>query len=239
VAAPSETQPIAEPAAIAETPPRDVSISDLLATAFARYGGGFVTYGVAAVLLCAIPGAAVAIARSQHARFSIFAAALALSAAFAYMLLVGLIAADAGRRVRRRALAILVTAPFAAIPVGAIVAALGFAALLLLPLVAVPCSLAAVAAGAGDAAGIGALGRGFSLSLGATRRSVGLAALVEVLGVLLWLGLFVAFSPLAEGIRAGAAMVVWGAIFGPISALVFRAHYGALTGRLVVSRDPG
>ena len=38
--------------------------------AFARYGGGFVTYGVAAVILCAIPGVAVAIARSQHARFS-------------------------------------------------------------------------------------------------------------------------------------------------------------------------
>ena len=233
MAAPSETQPITAP------PSRDVSISDLLATAFARYGGGFVTYGLAAIVLCAIPGAGVAIARGEHARFSIFAAVLALSAAFAYMLLVGLIVADAGRRVRRRALAVLVTAPLAAIPVGVLVAGLGFAALLVLPLVAVPCSLAAVAAGAGDAAGIGAFRRGFSLALGAFRRSVGLAALVEVLGVLLWLGLFVAFSPVAEGVRAGAAMVVWGAIFGPISALVFRAHYGALTGRLVVSREPG
>jgi hypothetical protein len=229
VAAPSETQPVVEP------PSRDVSISDLLATAFARYGGGFVTYGLAAILLCAIPGAGVAIARSQHARFAIFAAVLSLGASFAYMLLVGLIAADAGRRVRRQAGAVLATAIVAALPIAVIVAALGFAALLLLPLVAAPCALAAVAAGAADAAGPAAVVRGFRLALGAFRRSVGLGALVEVLGVLLWLGLFVAMSPLAEGIRAGTAMVVWGAIFGPISALVFRAHYGALTGRLVVS----
>jgi hypothetical protein len=60
-----------------------------------------------------------------------------------------------------------------------------------------------------------------------------------VMGLLLWLGLFIALSPLGEGVRAGAAMVVWGAIFGPLSALVFRAFYGARTGRLVLPRDPG
>ena len=69
------------------------------------------------------------------------------------------------------------------------------------------------------------------------RRAVGDDS--QALGVLLWLGLFVALSPLAEGVRAGTAMVVWGAIFGPLSALVFRALYGALTGRLVVARKPG
>jgi hypothetical protein len=233
VAAPSETQPFLEP------PSRDVSISDLLAAAFARYGGGFVTYGLASVLLSAIPGVAVVVARSRHAGFSVFAAVLALSASFAYMLLVGLIAADAGRRVRRRAIAVLLTACVAAVPIGVLVAGLTLASLLVLPFVATPCALAAVAAGADDAAGLGALRRGFALSFGSFRRSAGLAALVEVLGVLLWLGLFVALSPLAEGIRAGAAMVVWGAIFGPISALVFRAHYGALTGRLVLAREPG
>jgi hypothetical protein len=228
VAAPSETQPI-------ETPPSGaISISDLLATAFARYGGGYLTYGVAAAILCAIPGAAVAVARAEHARFAIFAAVLALSAGLAYMLLAGLIAADAGHRVRRRAVAVLVTAPIAAIPVAAVVAALGFASLLVLPFVATPCVLAAVAAGAGDAQGLGAARRACSLSFGAYRRSFGLATTVEVMGVLLWLGLYVALSPLAPGIRAGAAMVVWGAIYGPISVLIFRALYGALTGRLVV-----
>jgi hypothetical protein len=219
--------------------PVDASISDLLATAFSRYGGGFVTYGLAAVALGAIPGAAVAIARAQHARFAVFAAVLALSASLAYMLLTGLIAADAGRRVRRRAIAIVVTAPFAAVPVGAVVAALGFASLLVLPFVAAPCALAAVSAGAGDAMGAGALWKGCSLAFGSFRRSAGLSATIAALGVLLWLGLFVALSPLAEGIRAGTAMVVWGAIFGPLSALVFRALYGALTGRLVVARKPG
>jgi hypothetical protein len=238
VAAPSETQPI-------ETPPLepsargDASISDLLATAFSRYGGGFVTYGLAAVALCAIPGLAVVIARSQHARFAVFAAVLALSASFAYMLLTGLIAADAGRRVRRRAIPILVTAPFAAVPVAAVVAGLGFASLLVLPLIAAPCALAAVASGVGDAMGFGALRKGCSLAFGSFRRSVGLSATLAGMGVLLWLGLFVALSPLGEGVRAGSAMVVWGAIFGPLSALVFRALYGALTGRLVVARKPG
>ena len=72
MATPSETQPIVEP------PAREATISDLIATAFSRYGGGFVTYGVAVVLLCAIPGLAVVIARSQHARFAVFAAVLAL-----------------------------------------------------------------------------------------------------------------------------------------------------------------
>lgn len=233
MASPSETQPIAEP------PAREATISDLIATAFARYGGGFVTYGVAAVLLCAIPGAAVAVARSQHARFSVFAAVLAYFASLAYMLLAGLIAADAGRRVRRRSVAIVVTAPIAAIPVAVVVAALGLVALLVLPFVLAPCVLAAVAAGAGDAAGVGAVRRGCVLAFGALRRSAGLAAVVEAMGVLLWLGLFIALSPLAEGIRAGSAMVVWGAIYGPLSALVFRAFYGARTGRLVLPRDPG
>jgi hypothetical protein len=233
VATPSETQPIAEP------PAREATISDLIATAFARYGGGFVTYGVAAVLLCAIPGLAVAIARAQHARFSIFAAVLAYFAAVAYMLLAGLIAADAGRRVRQRMVAIAVTAPLAALPVAVVVAALGFASLLVLPLILAPCVLAAVSAGAGDASGARAVRMACRLAFGAFRRSAGLAAVIEVMGVLLWLGLFIALSPLAEGVRAGTAMVVWGAIFGPLSALVFRAYYGARTGRLVLPREPG
>ncbi|MDQ1541145.1 MAG: hypothetical protein QOH29_1871 [Actinomycetota bacterium] len=233
MATPSETHPILEP------PAREATISDLIATAFARYGGGFVTYGVAAVLLCAIPGAAVAVARSQHARFAVFAAVLAYFASLAYMLLAGLIAADAGRRVRRRIVAIVVTAPIAAIPVAVAVAALGFAALLVLPLVLAPCVLAAVAAGAGDASGAAAVRTGWTLAFGSFRRAAGLGAVVEVMGLLLWLGLFIALSPLGEGVRAGAAMVVWGAIFGPLSALVFRAFYGARTGRLVLLREPG
>jgi hypothetical protein len=169
----------------------------------------------------------------------VFAAVLALAGSFSYAVLIGLIAADAGRRVRRRALAIVATAPFAAIPIGIVAAALGFASLLVLPLVLTPCALAAVAAGAGDAAGPGALRAGVVLAFGSFRRSVALAAIVELLGVLLWLGLYIALSPLAEGLRAGTAAVVWGAIFGPLSALVFRAHYGAVTGRLVLARDPG
>ena len=196
MATPSETQPIVEP------PAREATISDLIATAFARYGGGFVTYGVAAVLLCAIPGLAVAVARSQHARFAIFAAVLAYFASLAYMLLAGLITADAGRRVRRRLGAIALTAPIAALPVAIVVAALTFAALLVLPLVLAPCALAAVAAGAGDASGIGAVRSGCALAFGAFRRAADVAAVVEVMGVLLWLGLFIALSPLAEGVRA-------------------------------------
>ena len=35
------------------------------------------------------------------------------------------------------------------------------------------------------------------------------------------------------------ALVVWGSIFGPLSALIFRAFYGARTGRLVLPREPG
>jgi hypothetical protein len=233
VATPAETQPILEP------PAREATVSDLIATAFARYGGGFVTYGAAAVILCAIPGVAVAIARSQHARFAVFAAVLAYFASLAYMLLAGLIAADAGRRVRRRLLPIALTAPIAAIPVAIVVAALGFAALFVLPLVLAACVLTAVAAGAGDASGTAAARAGSTLAFRSFRRSVGLGAVVEVMGVLLWLGLFIAFSPLGEGVRAGAAMVVWGAIYGPLSALVFRAYYGARTGRLVLPANPG
>jgi hypothetical protein len=233
VATPSETQPIAEP------PAREATISDLIATAFSRYGGGFVTYGVAAVLLCAIPGLAVAVARSQHARFSIVVAVLAYFASLAYMLLAGLITADAGHRVRRRLVAIALTAPLAALPVAVVVAVLTLASLLVLPLVLAPCVLAAVAAGAGDSSGGGAVRSGWMLALGAFRRAAGLAAVVEVMGVLLWLGLFIALSPLAEGVRAGTALVIWGAIFGPLSALIFRAFYGARTGRLVLPREPG
>jgi hypothetical protein len=233
VATPSETHQVGEP------PAREATVSDLIATAFARYGGGFVTYGVAALLLCGIPGLAVAIARSQHARFSIFAAVLAYCASLAYMLLAGLIAADAGRRVRRRLVAIAVTAPIAALPVAIVVAALGFASLLVLPLLLAPCVLAALAAGVGDASGPAAVRTGWGLALGAFRRSAGLAAVVEVMGLMLWLGLFIALSPLPQGIRAGTAMVVWGAIFGPLSALIFRQFYGARTGRLVLTREPG
>jgi hypothetical protein len=233
VATPTETQPILEP------PAREATVSDLIATAFARYGGGFVTYGVAAVVLCAIPGVAVAIARSQHARFAVFAAVLAYFASLAYMLLVGLIAADAGRRVRRRLRPIALTAPIAAIPVAIVVAALGFAALFVLPLVLAACVLTAVAAGAGDASGAAAARAGSALAFGSFRRSIGLGAVIEVMGVLLWLGLFIAFSPLGQGVRAGTAMVVWGAIYGPLSALVFRAYYGARTGRLVLPSNPG
>lgn len=233
MATPSETQPIVEP------PAHEATISDLIATAFARYGGGFVTYGVAAVVLCAIPGLAVAIARSQHARFSVFAAVVAYFASLAYMLLAGLITADAGQRVRRRLVAIAATAPLAALPVAVVVALLTLASLLVLPLVLAPCVLAAVAAGAGDASGVGALRSGAMLAFGAFRRAAGLAAVVEVMGVLLWLGLFIALSPLAEGVRVGTALVIWGAIFGPLSALIFRALYGARTGRLVLSREHG
>ena len=233
MATPSETQPIVEP------PAREATISDLIATAFARYGGGFVTYGAAAALLCGIPGLAVVVARSQHARFSLFAAVLAFFSALAYMLLVGLITADAGQRVRRRLGAIVLTAPFAALPVAVVVAVLTLASLLVLPLMLAPCALAAVAAGAGDASGVAALRTGWKLARGTFRRAAGLAAVVEVMGVLLWLGLFIALSPLAEGVRVATALVAWGAIFGPLSALIFRAFYGARTGRLVLSRDPG
>ena len=232
MATPSETQQTGVP------PRREATVSDLIATAFARYGGGFVTYGAAALLLSVIPGLAVAIARSQHARFSVFAAVLAYFASLSFMLLAGLIAADAGRRLRRRVVAIVLTAPLAALPVAIVVAALGFASLLVLPLLLAPCALAAVAAGVGDASGAPALRTGWGLALGAFRKATGLSAVVEVMGVLLWLGLFIALSPLGEGVRAGTAMVVWGAIFGPLSALIFRAFYGARTGRLVLPREP-
>jgi hypothetical protein len=233
VATPSETQPLGD------SPAHEATVSDLIAAAFTRYGGGFVTYGIAAVLLCAIPGAAVAIARSQDARFAVFAAVLAYSAALAYMLLTGLIAADAGRRVRARLLPIALTAVVAAVPVAIIVAGLGFAALFVLPVVLAPCVLAAVAAGAGDASGSSALRLGGRLAFGSFRKSIGLGAVVEVMGLLLWLGLFIALSPLGEGLRAGTAMVLWGAIYGPLSALIFRAYYGARTGRLVLTANPG
>jgi hypothetical protein len=123
--------------------------------------------------------------------------------------------------------------------VAVVVAGLGFAALFVLPLVLAPCVLAAVASGAGDATGGGALRLGGQLAFGTLRRSIGLAAVVEVMGLLLWLGLFIALSPLGGGLRAGTAMVIWGAIYGPLSALIFRAFYGARTGRLVLSSNPG
>ena len=101
----------------------------------------------------------------------------------------------------------------------------------MLPLVLAPFVLAAVAAGAGDASGAAALRTGWKLALGAFRRAAGLAAVVEVMGVLLWLGLFIALSPLAEGLRVATALVVWGAIFGPLSALdlpcLLRRAHGA------------
>ena len=167
-------------------------------------------------MLSAIPGVAVALARGGNARFAVFSAVLALAGSLAYLLLVGLIAADAGRRVRRRALAIAVTAPFAAIPVGVVAAALGFASLLLLPLVARRRARSPPwRQGRAMPQGVGALRRGVLARYGAFRRSVALAAIVEVLGVLLWLGLYIALSPLAEGLRAGTAAVVWGGDLRP------------------------
>ena len=147
---------------------------------------------------------------------------LAYFASLAYMLLAGLITADAGRRVRQRLVAIALTAPLAALPVAVVAAVLTLASLLVLPLVLAPCVLAAVAAGAGDSSGGGAVRSGWMLALGAFRRAAGLAAVVEVMGVLLWLGLFIALSPLAEG-AGGHGAGHLGRHFGPLSALVFRA----------------
>jgi hypothetical protein len=126
----------------------------------------------------------------------------------------------------------LLVAPFLA----AIVIAGGPYALVpiafLLPFVA----LAPVAAGAGDYAGLAACGRALRLTAGGYRRAVVVSGLLVVLGAVLLVSFNLALAPLPSPARGIVALLAWTAVYGPISALVLRALYGALSGRLVVRR---
>jgi hypothetical protein len=99
-------------------------------------------------------------------------------------------------------------------------------------------ALAPIVAGAGDGNGVAACRA--ALALVGKRgylRSLGVVAGLELIGALLWISFSIALSPVAGNARSFAIVFLWVAIFWPISALVFRSLYGALTGRLTIRTE--
>jgi hypothetical protein len=95
--------------------------------------------------------------------------------------------------------------------------------------------LAPIAAGAGDASGVEACRRSFTLvSRRGYLRSAGCVAALEAIGVALFVGFRLVGGPLGNDVQSVLAGALWVAVFWPLSALVLRNLYGALDGRLVV-----
>jgi hypothetical protein len=221
-------QPVAEPAA--------VGVMDIYATAFRRFGGGFATFGLLALALALLPVAVYLGTRAAGASRTVVSWSFVLAAVISWMALVGAVTAVVGGRLRRTAAHVVGTALLVAPFLAAIVIAVGPYALVpiafLLPFVA----LAPVAAGAGDCAGLAACRRALRLTAGGYRRAVVVSGLLVVLGAVLLVSFNLALAPLPSPARGIVALLAWTAVYGPISALVLRALYGALSGRLVVRR---
>jgi hypothetical protein len=220
----------------ASTPTPAVGVSDIFATAFRRYGGGYVTFGLLAVAMAVPVSAAILSLERTGLGDRALIAVGSLLATAVYFTFVGAVTASAGDRLGRALPAVVATAILATPPIAAVFVLVGLLyAIVVLPFVLPFFVLAPVAAGAADGAGVAACRR--ALGLVGRRgylRSLGVMAGLELLALLLWLALRIAFSPI-EG-RAGdiAATLLWVAVVWPLSAFVFRNLYGALTGRLVL-----
>jgi hypothetical protein len=202
-----------------------VGVGDIFATAFARYGGGFATFGAMTLAAAAAPGLLLAVLLAVGSPAFGLVVAETLLATVAYL----------GERLQRRVWAIVGTSVLASPPIAVFILLLGPAALLVLPFLGPFFVLAPVAAGAGDSAGAEACRQSFTLvARRGYTRSLGVMAGLELIGLLLWLGLSTALSPVGGTAHQVIAAALWTIIFWPLSALVFRNLYGSLTGRLVV-----
>jgi hypothetical protein len=226
-------------AALAGTPER-VRIGDIFASAFTRYGGNFATLGLIALALCALPAAAWLAAEGGDAGAPARTSAVLLAGTLSYFVLVGAATVAIGRRVRARALPIALTAVLSCLPMLALIIALPpqmwlIAFPFLLPLFV----LAPVVSGAEEAAGVAALRRAFALVVRRGYwRAAGVSSGAVLLGIVLWIAIALASSPIPSSARPAVVGLLWFVIYGPLSALVFRALYGALSGRLTVQRGP-
>jgi hypothetical protein len=210
-------------------------VGDIFATAFVRYGGGFLTYGLMSLAAALVPTVAVLVLLATDPGDGVTLATVAVSGSIAYLSLLGAVTAAIGERLRSHLGAILLTSVIAMPPVAVVIAVLGPAALLVLPFVLPFFALAPIVAGAGDGSGVTACRA--ALRLVGRRgylRSLGVVAGLELIGALLWVSFSIALSPVAGNARTVAIAFVWVAIFWPISALVLRNLYGALTGRLTI-----
>jgi hypothetical protein len=234
------TSPAAEGPPPRPDGPAPVGVGDIFATAFARYGGGFATFGVMTVAAAALPAVVLGLLLATSSPALGFIAAETLLATVAYLSLVGAVAAVLGGRLQQRVWPIIGTSVLASPVIALCILVLGPAALLVLPFLGPFFVLAPVAAGAGDAAGAEACRRSFTLvARRGYTRSLGVMAGLELIGLLLWLGLTIALSPVSGTAHQVIAGALWTLIFWPLSALVFRNLYGSLTGRLVVRlRNP-
>ena len=222
---------------MASVPP-PVHVGDIFATAFVRYGGGFLTYGLMSLVAALVPTAAVLVLVATDPGDGVTLATVAVSGSLAYLTLLGAVTASIGARLRSHLGAIVSTSVVAMPPIAVVIAVLGPAALLVLPFVLPFFALAPIVAGAGDGSGVTACRR--ALSVVGRRgylRSLGVVAGLELIGALLWVSFSIALSPVAGTARSVAIAFVWVAIFWPISALVLRNLYGALTGRLTIRTE--
>lgn len=214
---------------------RAATVSDIYATAFARYASGFVTFGLTALGLATLPAIAVAMARAAGAGTEPSTVLAIVVATVAYLLLVGSVTALIGGRLRKVAGSLVLVAVLAAPPLAALIVLTQVASVLLLPFLLPMVALAPVAVGAGEATGVTACRQAVSLVLKrGYGRSLGVSAGLVALGAILFLGVGAALSPLPGLARALAVLAVFAATYGPLSALVMRSLYGSLTGQLVV-----
>lgn len=220
----------APPSAAAPT-----SISDIFATAFVRYGGGFVTFGLMALAASVPPALLLGLVVAADAAARTRLLSVALVGTIAYLAFVGSVTASIGLRLRSRLLPIVGTAALASPPVVLVIMLVGAYSVFFLPFMLPFFALAPIAAGADDGAGVAACWRSLTLvARNGYLRSLGVMAGLEVVGLMLAIGLWIAFEPLGVNPRRVVALVLWALVFWPISALVLRALYGALCGRLVV-----
>jgi hypothetical protein len=211
------------------------TIADIFATAFVRYGGGFVTFGLMALAAAVPPALLLGLVVEADAASRVRLLSVALVATIAYLAFVGSVTASIGLRLRARLLPIVGTAALASPPIVLVIVLLGAYTVFVLPFVLPLFALAPIAAGAGDAAGVEACRRSIVLvARNGYLRSLGVMAGLEVVGLMLAIGFWIAFEPLGVNVRRVVGVLLWALVFWPISALVLRALYGALTGRLVV-----
>jgi hypothetical protein len=217
-----------------ETRGAEIRTADLVASALTRYAQAFATFGLMALIAAAFPALTVAGLRGAGARAEVIVVLGSFAAAAAALALAGAMTAFIGQRLRRTlpgivATALLVAPPFAA------VAILHLAAVFVLPLLLAPLGLAPVAAGAGDGAGFTACRRALALCRhGGYRRSLVPCAITASFAAVLFLAFGIALTPLGGRARVIATLVVWAAVAWPITGLMLRSLYGALSGRLVV-----
>jgi hypothetical protein len=224
-----------------EAPPapperRPAPLSDLFATALHRFGAAWADLVAVSLAVLAVASVPVLLVRQGGASVptttavAVAAYAVGYFALLAHVVLRGLpVPPDARRRAGAYATA-LVAGGLAAL----MIVVTGYLAVTILPLVL----LAVPASAAGDAGPVAALPRGAVLAVRSYTRTWGVWLLTIAFSAPVW----VCFALLALPFLSGAtqffvtlglsAPIIW-----PCSALLVRALYGDLTGRLVVAES--